>query len=171
VSATDVVEIAQRLIRAPSPNPPGDERAAALVVQDLLAELGLPEAAIIALDPRRPNLLVTLDFGSGGRHLILSGHLDTKPIGDAHWTVDPLAAQVDGDRLYGLGSADMKAAIAAMLIAATRVAARAPGGRLSLLLTADEEDGVRCPPRGFDRWPARGRGRDRRTRWDTRRLR
>lgn len=143
VDALDVVELAQRLVRTPSPNPPGDERAVAGVVQDVLRELGLPVAEMVAVDDTRPNLLVTLDFGPDGRHLVLSGHLDTKPVGDAEWTVDPLGADLDGDRLYGLGSADMKAAIAAMLVAAARLADRPPpGGRLSLLLTADEEDGA-----------------------------
>ena len=140
----DVVDLAQRFVRSPSPNPPGDERAVATVVQDALAQLGLPAAETVSLDPARPNLLVTLDFGPGGRHLVLSGHLDTKPIGDATWTVDPLGADIDGDRLYGLGSADMKAAIAAMLVAAARLVRTPPSsGRLSLLLTADEEDGAR----------------------------
>jgi acetylornithine deacetylase/succinyl-diaminopimelate desuccinylase-like protein len=139
----DVVALAQRLVRTPSPNPPGDERAVAAVVQETLGELGLPAAEVLALDDTRPNLLATLDFGPGGRHLVLSGHLDTKPVGDAEWTVDPLGADLDGDRLYGLGSADMKAAIAAMLVAATRLAQDPPAaGRLSLLFTADEEDGA-----------------------------
>jgi acetylornithine deacetylase/succinyl-diaminopimelate desuccinylase-like protein len=141
--AVDVVELARRLVRTPSPNPPGDERAVAGVVQDALAELGLPAGEVLALDGTRPNLLVSLDFGPGGRHLVLSGHLDTKPIGDAQWSADPLGADLDGDRLYGLGSADMKAAIAAMLVAAARLARSSPAaGRLSLLLTADEEDGA-----------------------------
>jgi acetylornithine deacetylase/succinyl-diaminopimelate desuccinylase-like protein len=143
VTAVDVVELAQRLIRVPSPNPPGDEQAVASVVQDVLGELGLPRATLIALAPHRPNLLVTVDLGPGGRHLVLSGHMDTKPVGDAPWTVDPWAADIDGDRLYGLGSADMKAAIAAMLLTAARVASSGVGrGRLSVLLTADEEDGA-----------------------------
>jgi acetylornithine deacetylase/succinyl-diaminopimelate desuccinylase-like protein len=141
--ALDVIELARTLVCTPSPNPPGDERAVAGVVQEALAALGLPRAEVLALDPSRPNLLVTLDFGAGGRHLVLSGHLDTKPIGDAAWSEDPLAADIDGDRLYGLGSADMKGAIAAMLVAAARLArAPLPRGRLSLLFTADEEDGA-----------------------------
>jgi acetylornithine deacetylase/succinyl-diaminopimelate desuccinylase-like protein len=139
----DVVELAQALIRAPSPNPPGDERVVADVVQEALAALGLPRAEVLSLDPTRPNLLVTLDFGAGGRHLVLSGHLDTKPVGDAVWSVDPLAAEVDGDRLSGLGSADMKGAVAAMLVAAGRLARGSlRRGRVSLLFTADEEDGA-----------------------------
>lgn len=140
----DVLEMARRLIQVPSPNPPGDERAVAGLVGELLAELGLPAATRVALDERRPNLLSTVDFGPGGRHLVLCGHLDTKPLGDARWSVDPLAADVDGDRLYGLGSADMKAAVAAMLVAAARLAAsNVRAGRLSMLFTADEEDGAR----------------------------
>jgi len=139
----DVIELARELIRAASPNPPGDERAAAAAVVDGAQALGLPPARRIEREEHRPNLLTTLDFGPGGRHLVLSGHIDTKPIGDATWSVDPLGAEVDGDRLYGLGSADMKSAVAAMLVAAASVLEDPPGaGRLSLLFTADEEDGA-----------------------------
>ncbi len=138
----DVLDIARELVGIPSPNPPGDERAAAALVQNLLSELQLPRARTIARNESRPNLLITLDFGPGGRHLVLSGHLDTKPVADATWSVDPFGADVEGDRLYGLGSADMKSALAAMLAAASRLARDAPSrGRLSLLFTADEENG------------------------------
>lgn len=138
----DVIDLAQRLIRTPSPNLPGDERAVADVVRDVLAATGLPAARVIAAEAARPNLLTTVDFGPG-RHLVLNGHLDTKPIGDAHWSVDPLAADIDGDRLYGLGSADMKGAVAAMLVAVAELAGSGFGvGRVSLLLTADEENGA-----------------------------
>ncbi|HWI00806.1 MAG TPA: M20 family metallopeptidase [Propionibacteriaceae bacterium] len=138
----DVLDIARELVRTPSPNPPGDERAAAELVRVLLPELHLPRARTITRHESRPNLLITLDFGPGGRHLVLSGHLDTKPVADATWSVDPFGADVEGDRLYGLGSADMKSALAAMLVAASRLASDAPSrGRLSLLFTADEENG------------------------------
>jgi succinyl-diaminopimelate desuccinylase len=140
---SDVVELAQRLIQAPSPNPPGDERAPARMVEEALAALGLPAPRRLGRDERRPNLLTTLDLGPGGRHLVLAGHLDTKPVGDAPWTVDPFGAERDGDRLSGLGSADMKAALAAMVVALARLAADPPpAGRVSLLFTADEEDGA-----------------------------
>jgi succinyl-diaminopimelate desuccinylase len=138
----DVLDIARELVRIPSPNPPGDERATAELVRDLLPELQLPRARTVTRHESRPNLLITLDFGPGGRHLVLSGHLDTKPVADATWSVDPFGADVEGDRLYGLGSADMKSALAAMLVAASRLASDAPSrGRLSLLFTADEENG------------------------------
>jgi len=138
-----VVELTSALVETPSPNPPGGERDVAGVVRDALRERGLPEPRVIAKDPARPNLAVTLDFGPGGRHLCLSGHLDTKPVGDAEWSVDPLRATLDGDRLYGLGAADMKGAVAAMIEAAAALAADPPPrGRLTLLFTADEEDGA-----------------------------
>jgi acetylornithine deacetylase/succinyl-diaminopimelate desuccinylase-like protein len=138
----DVLDIARDLVRIPSPNPPGDERATAVLVRDLLPALRLPGAWVSTRHESRPNLLITLDFGPGGRHLVLSGHLDTKPVADATWTVDPFGADIEGDRLYGLGSADMKSALAAMLVAASRLASDAPSrGRLSLLFTADEENG------------------------------
>jgi acetylornithine deacetylase/succinyl-diaminopimelate desuccinylase-like protein len=143
VAGLDVVQLAGELIGAPSPNPPGDERAVAQVVEEAAEALGLPRARRIERDARRPNLLITVDRGPGGSHLVLAGHMDTKPVGDARWSTDPLAAEVRGDRLSGLGSADMKAALAAMLVAASRVAHEPSGaGRLSLLFTADEEDGA-----------------------------
>ena len=138
----DVLDIAKELVRTPSPNPPGDESAVAGFVQELLPALQLPEAQVISRHESRPNLWITLDFGAGGRHLVLSGHLDTKPVADAAWSVNPFEANVEGDRLYGLGSADMKSALAAMLVAASRLAHVPPScGRLSLLFTADEENG------------------------------
>jgi acetylornithine deacetylase/succinyl-diaminopimelate desuccinylase-like protein len=138
-----VVPLARRLVDAPSPNPPGDERAIAAEVAAALAELALPSPQVLARSARRPNLLTALDFGAGGRHLCFSGHLDTKPIGDARWTVPSDRATLEGDRLYGRGAVDMKGAIAAMIVAAARLAADPPTcGRLSLLFTADEEDGA-----------------------------
>jgi acetylornithine deacetylase/succinyl-diaminopimelate desuccinylase-like protein len=143
VDTEKVVELTGRLIAAPSPNPPGEETAVADVLREALAEAGLPEARTLAREPGRPNLLATLDFGPGGRHLALCGHMDTKPVGDAAWTVDPMSATRVGDRLYGLGSADMKGALAAMLLAAARLAADPPAaGRLSIVFCADEEDGA-----------------------------
>jgi acetylornithine deacetylase/succinyl-diaminopimelate desuccinylase-like protein len=140
----DVIELAQALIRTPSPNPPGDEQAVAQLLSDLMSECGLPKPTVAVKAVHRPNLITTVDFGTGGRHLVLSGHLDTKPIGDANWSVDPFGAEIVGDQLYGLGAGDMKAAIAAMVVAAGRLAHEPhSAGRLSLVFTADEEDGAR----------------------------
>ena len=139
---SDVVELTERLVAAPSPNPPGDERAAAGVVTEICTELGLPAPRVLAAEPSRPNLIVDLDFGPGGRQLALSGHLDTKPVGDAVWSSDPFVGRVDDGHLYGLGACDMKGAVAAMLSRCRRAGSDGPtAGRLSLVFTADEEHG------------------------------
>jgi len=136
-----VVTLACRLIEARSDNPPGDERHVAEVVCAALSERALPRPRLLTRKPERPNLLLTLDFGPGGRHLCLCGHLDTKPPGEG-WSFDPFRPRVIDGYLYGLGACDMKGALAAMIEAAAELAARPPArGRLSLLFLADEERG------------------------------
>ena len=118
----DVIDLTRHLVATPSPNLPGDERAVAALVQDAATQLGIDRGVIHAELPHRPNVIIDLDFGSGGRHLALSGHLDTKPVGDAVWSTNPFeAVDIDG-YLYGLGTCDMKGAVAAMLIAASEIA-------------------------------------------------
>ena len=135
------LELARALIEAPSPNLPGDERAVAGVLANALEERGLPAPEVIAKEPHRPNLLTTIEFGPGGRHLCLCGHMDTKPVGSAEWDTDPFAPTLDDGRLYGLGACDMKGALAAMIDAAASID-DVDRGRLSLLFTADEENGA-----------------------------
>jgi succinyl-diaminopimelate desuccinylase len=146
-TAGRLVELAGRLIEARSENPPGDERAVAEVVRQALAERGLPAPEVLGAAPERPSLLATLDFGPGGRHLCLCGHLDTKPAGDG-WTRDPFHPVVIDGHLHGLGACDMKGALAAVIEAAGDLAAQPPPrGRLSLLFLADEERGGACGAR------------------------
>ncbi|MDR2454950.1 MAG: M20/M25/M40 family metallo-hydrolase [Bifidobacteriaceae bacterium] len=74
--------------------------------------------------------------------LLLNAHLDTVGIGDLGlWSAEPLGGEVVGGNLYGLGAADMKGGLAAMVAAAQAVARRPAERRRSLVLTAviDEE--------------------------------
>jgi len=143
----ETTALTEALIAAPSPNLPGDERAPAEVLRGALARYGLPPARTLARDPTRPNLIVRLDGARPGPHLALCGHMDTKPVGDAadQWRSDPFTATIDGDRLYGLGSTDMKGALAAMVLAgaAFQSVREQTAGSLSLVFTADEEYGSR----------------------------
>jgi acetylornithine deacetylase/succinyl-diaminopimelate desuccinylase family protein len=68
----------------------------------------------------RANLVGVVNGTGGGRSLILNGHVDTVPPGDhADWRWnDPFSGRVDDGRLYGLGAADQKAGLVAMLFAA-----------------------------------------------------
>jgi acetylornithine deacetylase len=134
---------AKELIRTPSPNPPGDERAVANLVTAKLAELGVTDVRSVAAEETRPNLIVRIAGTKPGRNLMLSGHLDTKPAGDmSAWKTDPWDPVEQGDQLTGLGSGDMKAAVAAMVYAGAAVAKTGDfGGELQLVFTADEEAG------------------------------
>jgi succinyl-diaminopimelate desuccinylase len=74
--------------------------------------------------------------------LCLTGHLDVVPIGSRPWTHDPFSGETDGDRLYGRGSSDMKAGVAAILLAARAMAKKLAGTPgVVIVLTAAEEGG------------------------------
>jgi acetylornithine deacetylase len=141
--ADEIFDFTCDLIRTPSVNPPGDERAVSEVVVERLAALGIDDYSIVAAEETRPNVLAHVAGTSSGRTLMLSGHIDTKPAGNLdEWRTDPWEPTVIGDQLVGLGSGDMKAAIAAMMYAAAALHELGDfPGKLSLALTADEENG------------------------------
>ena len=65
-----------------------------------------------------PTWSATLKGTGNGRSLILNGHVDTMPAGDrAKWTHDPWGGEIDDGEMYGLGVCDMKAGVAAMILA------------------------------------------------------
>ncbi len=137
-----LIAFARELIATPSPNPPGDERAAAAVTQSALSELGIKDVEIVGLSAERPNLIASVPGTTGAPRLVLSGHLDTKPSGAfSEWQHDPYSPVIDDGELYGLGSGDMKGAVAAMVYAAGALRSVGARGTLVLVLTADEEAG------------------------------
>ncbi len=80
----------------------------------------------------------------GGPSLILQGHVDVVPPGDlAQWAGDPFVPRVDGDVVHGRGTCDMKAGVAANLVAmsALRTSGVRLRGDVALHLVVGEEDG------------------------------
>jgi len=80
--------------------------------------------------------------GEGGPLLVFAGHTDVVPPGDLKsWQSNPFDATVSGAELIGRGAADMKASLAAMVVACERFVAVSPdhAGRIGLLITSDEE--------------------------------
>jgi succinyl-diaminopimelate desuccinylase len=140
--AIDPVALARDLIRCRSVTP--EDGGALAVLEGALAPLGftchrLPFAAPGTAEVQ--NLLAVI--GEEGPHFCFAGHTDVVPPGDlAGWTVDPFGGEVIDGWLYGRGANDMKGAVAAMAAAAARhLKARGgkPKGRISLLITGDEE--------------------------------
>ncbi|MFT6914283.1 MAG: acetylornithine deacetylase [Motiliproteus sp.] len=92
--------------------------------------------------PGKVNLIATLGQGPGG--LVLAGHTDTVPYDAGRWTQDPFTLTERDNRLYGLGTCDMKGFFA-LAIEAARAFAEQPGllrQPLIILATADEESSM-----------------------------
>jgi succinyl-diaminopimelate desuccinylase len=80
--------------------------------------------------------------GSSGPLLAFAGHTDVVPTGpEAQWHTPPFEPTLVGDTLYGRGTADMKASLAAMVVACEEFVAKHPdhSGRIAFLITSDEE--------------------------------
>lgn len=124
-----LLDTAVRLISKPSPT--GSARAAADALAAILAEDGFAVQRPDAGHPDAPAVVARLSSGRPGRTLQFNGHLDTVHLPFA-------AAKVNGDRLTGSGSADMKAGIAAAVeaVRAVRDAGGLVGG--GILLTAHD---------------------------------
>ena len=141
--ADEILELTCELIRTPSVNPPGDEVPISKVILEKLRMLGVTERQIVGALDERPNVLAHVQGTEPGRTMMLSGHIDTKPPGNLdEWKTNPHEPVIIGDQLVGLGSGDMKGAIAGMVYAAAALANLGHfSGRLALALTADEENG------------------------------
>lgn len=137
----ELIDLTRRLVATPSPNLPGDERAVVNVLRREFERLGLRNAEVVAKDPRRPNLLYRLQGRRPGPTLMLCGHSDTKPVGDPEpWKTDPFDPVIIDDQMYGLGTTDMKAAVAAMVYATAALQAEDElAGDVLLVINADEE--------------------------------
>lgn len=90
--------------------------------------------------PQKANLIATLGNGPGG--LVLSGHTDTVPYDADRWQSDPFTLTERDNKLYGLGSADMKSFMALAIEAVKRFDAKTFRAPLILLATADEESSM-----------------------------
>ncbi len=140
--AIDPVALACDLIRCRSLTPQDD--GALAVLEAALKPLGFVCHRLAFAEPGTAevqNLLAVI--GKEGPHFCFAGHTDVVPPGDlAGWTVDPFGGAVIDGSVYGRGANDMKGAVAAMAAAVARhLKARGgkPAGRISLLITGDEE--------------------------------
>ena len=131
--ADRLVQILQDLVRIPSENKPpdGSENECQQYIAGLLSTLdcnpvtytfdqvpGLTEHPLFRPGrdyANRPNIGARRKGAGHGRSLLLSGHIDTVPVGSSAWSRHPFGGSIEGNFLFGRGSNDMKAGVATNL--------------------------------------------------------
>jgi acetylornithine deacetylase len=136
----DVAALAARLVAIDSVNPSlvdggAGEREIAAFIAGWARDRGL-RARVLEETVGRPSVLVTAPGSGGGDTLLLCGHIDTVSV---EGMTDPHTPRVVGDRLYGRGAYDMKAGVAAALVACREAMALGLAGDVIVAAVADEE--------------------------------
>ena len=134
------------LVRIPSLNPMGRtvvgpghfETEVSAYLETFLGGLGV-EVERQEIAPGRSNLIARYRAPKSDRIVLLDAHQDTVPVDGM--TIDPFGAVVEGGRMYGRGTCDVKGGMAAMLAAFNRLVRERPRDSASvvLALTVDEE--------------------------------
>ncbi|MDP7033059.1 MAG: M20/M25/M40 family metallo-hydrolase [Planctomycetota bacterium] len=145
--AEEAVEELRTLLRFETVNPPGNEGACADYIESRLREAG---AEVERFESEgRPNVVARVRGTGGGEPLLLTGHMDVVPVERECWTVDPFAAEIQGEFLYGRGALDMKGMLAMSLWVTCRLAQEVTSGQrvldrdLIFAAVSDEEAGCR----------------------------
>jgi succinyl-diaminopimelate desuccinylase len=120
----------------------GAEARAVAVLAPRLETAGLRVEVHEGEDPARAQLVAVAPGHADEPALTLSGHLDTVPAHASSWSRD-VRGEIDGDRLHGLGSSDMKGGVAAFVVALETLLAsrRRPRRSVQLVLSSGEETG------------------------------
>ena len=108
------VDLCREVSRIPSVL--GEEGPLAEFIAGTLRGLGFEQVELQPVLAGRPNAIGEISFGPGPR-VVLTGHLDTKPVSHG-WTVaEPYSGDLVNDRVYGHGIMDMKGALACQIAA------------------------------------------------------
>jgi len=135
-----ILDLLQAMVRAPSyRGVPRQEEGTVRALEEYLRGRGVPTTLTEVLDGR-PNLVATLEGRAPGRHLLLCGHTDTVPPNTGSGT-DVFSGRIEGGRMYGRGTVDMKGPLAAMAgaLADLHSSGGLPAGRITLAAVIDEE--------------------------------
>ncbi|MHB1018287.1 MAG: M20 family metallopeptidase [Coriobacteriia bacterium] len=135
---TGAVELAQQLVRLNTAD--GGELAAAQMCAEHLEASGA-RTELVMMAPGRANVIASIGDVTYAP-LVLSGHLDTVPVGSLPWAHGAFSGDISEGMLHGRGAVDMKGGVAALVTAVARHAAlRSDGPGVLLILTASEETG------------------------------
>ena len=137
----ELISFTQSLVRVNSVN--GNETEMCGVIKDKLKEFGV-KSKTIGKKKDRLSLIARIR-GQGKKTLMMCGHTDTVPVGDiSKWRYGPFSARVVNGKLYGRGSDDQKAGIAAAVFAVKSLLESNVlfGGDIVLVFNSDEEGGA-----------------------------
>jgi acetylornithine deacetylase/succinyl-diaminopimelate desuccinylase-like protein len=139
----EVTELLQELIQIDTTNPPGNETAAAKVLQSYLEESGA-QVELYARVPERANLVARIPGRGEGPTLLFLSHTDVVLADAAEWSADPFGGELRDGEVWGRGALDMKGQVAASAVALASLAREGfePAGDLIFAATADEEVGA-----------------------------
>lgn len=134
----EAIDFLQELVQTPSPT--GSELEVARKILTKLEEEGF-SASLIGPNDDSPNIICDWK-GKEGKTLLFNGHMDVFPP-ERTATREPWSGEIEGDKLYGRGSTDMKSGDAAGILAMCFLKRLGfePKGTLSLGLNCDEEQG------------------------------
>jgi len=142
----DPLTLTRELLSFNTINPPGRERKCAEYLGRLLEDGGF-ETNFYEFEKERTSLIARMEGNRNKAPLCFSGHIDTIPLGNEKWNKDPFKGEVDGNRVYGRGSSDMKSGVAAMVVAALRLSWMSKGSAgIILVFSAGEETGANQHP-------------------------
>jgi len=135
------LEITRELVQIETMNPPGGEQQCAYYVGKMLQDAGL-QVTYHEFAGGRISVVARLAGTGSKAALCFGGHLDTVPLGAKPWSKDPFAGEVSDGDIYGRGTTDMKAGVAAYLWAALQLA-RLSRGKADIVFVsvAGEETG------------------------------
>ncbi len=136
----DPIALLKKLLSFQTVNPPGNEYEIAAYIGGLLEKIGfLTEYHEFA--PKRTTLVARFPMALNPLPICFTGHLDVVSLGEAIWTKDPFAGEIEGDKIFGRGVSDMKAGIAAMIIMAQEFYRENPAllEKIMFVFTAGEE--------------------------------
>ena len=140
MSYTEVINLTRKLVSFNNINPPGNEQEIAEFVGHFLADNGF-SIGYHQLEPNRLTLIAEKGLSAEKPPIVLTGHFDTVPLGDKTWTKDPFSGEIMDGKLFGRGTSDMKAGLAAMIMASIDAMKLSPRGGVRLIFTAGEEPG------------------------------
>jgi acetylornithine deacetylase/succinyl-diaminopimelate desuccinylase-like protein len=140
----ETLEHLQAMIRMNTVNPPGNELQVARYLDSTFKAAGI-ETHLFEPTAGRGAVVARLKGNGSKQPVLIMGHMDVVGVERAHWSVDPFAAEIKGDYLYGRGAIDDKGMLAAnletMLLLKRNVIDK--GGTLSrdviFVANADEE--------------------------------